>query len=97
MKNSIFASRKKFTQPPPRFTEATLVKELEENGIGRRERNRSVNREDGDLEPVARLHALAEHHAVRHIESLNGRRTWPSDGARHLTVDPDLRIIVDDD
>jgi DNA topoisomerase-1 len=25
----------KFTTPPPRFTEATLVKELEENGIGR--------------------------------------------------------------
>ncbi|MFH2010367.1 MAG: type I DNA topoisomerase [bacterium] len=25
----------KFTQPPPRFTEATLVKELEERGIGR--------------------------------------------------------------
>ncbi|MBW2060554.1 MAG: type I DNA topoisomerase [Deltaproteobacteria bacterium] len=24
-----------FTQPPPRFTEATLVKELEDNGIGR--------------------------------------------------------------
>src|SRR5204863_4342251 len=24
-----------FTQPPPRFTEATLVKALEENGIGR--------------------------------------------------------------
>ncbi|MCU0241358.1 MAG: type I DNA topoisomerase, partial [Vicinamibacteria bacterium] len=24
-----------FTQPPPRFSEATLVKELEENGIGR--------------------------------------------------------------
>src|SRR5207249_10338284 len=24
-----------FTQPPPRFTEATLVKSLEENGIGR--------------------------------------------------------------
>ena len=24
-----------FTQPPPRFTEATLVRELEENGIGR--------------------------------------------------------------
>lgn len=25
----------KFTDPPPRFTEATLIKELEENGIGR--------------------------------------------------------------
>jgi len=25
----------KFTQPPPRFTEATLVRELEEDGIGR--------------------------------------------------------------
>ena len=25
----------KFTQPPPRFSEASLVRELEENGIGR--------------------------------------------------------------
>lgn len=28
-------SEQKFTEPPPRFTEATLVKALEENGIGR--------------------------------------------------------------
>ena len=28
-------STQKFTQPPPRFTESTLVKALEENGIGR--------------------------------------------------------------
>jgi DNA topoisomerase-1 len=28
-------SKQNFTQPPPRFTEATLVKALEENGIGR--------------------------------------------------------------
>ncbi len=27
--------RQHFTQPPPRFTEATLIKALEENGIGR--------------------------------------------------------------
>jgi len=28
-------AKQHFTQPPPRFTEAALVKELEENGIGR--------------------------------------------------------------
>src|SRR5204863_6239076 len=28
-------TRQNFTQPPPRYTEATLVKALEENGIGR--------------------------------------------------------------
>ncbi len=30
-----FTSTQKFTQPPPRYTESTLVKALEENGIGR--------------------------------------------------------------
>lgn len=29
------ATDQKFTQPPPRYTEATLIKALEENGIGR--------------------------------------------------------------
>ena len=29
------SSKQHFTQPPPRFTEATLVKELEKMGIGR--------------------------------------------------------------
>lgn len=29
------AAQQKFTQPPPRFTESTLVKALEDNGIGR--------------------------------------------------------------
>jgi len=30
-----FCKEKKFTEPPPRFTEASLIKQLEENGIGR--------------------------------------------------------------
>lgn len=53
----------KFTQPPPRFTEATLVKELEENGIGRpstyasiigvlQDRN-YVNKVEGKFKPTA--------------------------------------------
>jgi len=32
---SALLPKQHFTQPPPRFSEATLVKELEENGIGR--------------------------------------------------------------
>ena len=53
----------KFTQPPPRFTEATLVKELEENGIGRPSTYASiigvlqdrdyVNKSDGKFKPTA--------------------------------------------
>jgi DNA topoisomerase-1 len=30
-----FEPKQHFTQPPPRFTDATLIRELEENGIGR--------------------------------------------------------------
>jgi DNA topoisomerase-1 len=30
-----FEKEQKFTEPPPRFSEATLIKELESNGIGR--------------------------------------------------------------
>ncbi len=29
------APQQKFTEPPPRYTEASLIKELEENGVGR--------------------------------------------------------------
>ena len=53
----------KFTQPPPRFTEATLVKELEENGIGRPSTYASiisvlqdrdyVNKLEGKFKPTA--------------------------------------------
>jgi DNA topoisomerase I len=53
----------KFTQPPPRFSEATLVKELEENGIGRPSTYASiisvlqdreyVNKTEGRFRPTA--------------------------------------------
>ena len=32
---SNYATEQKFTEPPPHFSEASLIKELEENGIGR--------------------------------------------------------------
>ena len=35
LKADRYEPKQHFTQPPPRFSEATLVKELEENGIGR--------------------------------------------------------------
>jgi len=51
----------KFTQPPPRFTEGTLIRELEERGIGRPstyatilstiQERRYVDKEDGKLKP----------------------------------------------
>ncbi len=55
-------SEQKFTEPPPRFSEATLIKELESNGIGRPSTYASivntiqerdyVNKEKGKLSPT---------------------------------------------
>ena len=54
-------AEQKFTQPPPRFTEGTLVRELEERGIGRPstyasilsavQQRRYVTKEKGKLAP----------------------------------------------
>src|SRR5262245_49452140 len=60
----------KFTQPPPRFSEATLVKELEENGIGRPSTYASiiavlqdreyVNKIEGRFKPTALGRLIAD-------------------------------------
>ncbi len=55
-----FDPQQHFTQPPPRFTQATLIKELEENGIGRPSTYASImssilNREYVDEDESKRL------------------------------------------
>jgi DNA topoisomerase I len=55
-----FFPEQHFTQPPPRFTQATLIKELEENGIGRPSTYASImssilNREYVDEDESKRL------------------------------------------
>ena len=55
-------SKQHFTQPPPRYTEATLIKTMEENGIGRPSTyaptistimdRHYVSKEDGKLKPT---------------------------------------------
>src|SRR6516225_10304710 len=57
----------------------------------------SVNRKHCELESVAGLDFGAKHHAIGHVEALNGSRTGIAAPARHLAIDPDLRIIVDQD
>jgi DNA topoisomerase I len=61
----------KFTQPPPRYSEATLVKALEENGIGRPstyaqiitviQAREYVNKIDGRFKPTLLGMMLVEH------------------------------------
>ncbi len=55
--------RQHFTQPPPRYTEATLVKALEENGIGRPSTYASI------------LTTIVD----RHYTSVDQRRFTPTD------------------
>ncbi|MEJ2033384.1 MAG: type I DNA topoisomerase, partial [Deltaproteobacteria bacterium] len=59
-----------FTQPPPRYTEATLVKALEENGVGRPSTYASI------------LSTIQEKEYVRQMK----RRFEPTDLGRLVTV-----------
>src|SRR5258707_12759989 len=60
-------------------------------------RHWSVNRKHCELESVAGLDFGAKHHAIGHVEALNGSRAGIAAPARQLAIDPDLRIIVDQD
>ena len=70
----------KFTQPPPRFTEATLVKELEENGIGRPRTYASiitriqareyVNKIEGRFKPTDARHDLVTELLARRFDDI---------------------------
>src|SRR6476661_3837716 len=67
----------------------------EKDEIYRRHRDRPVDAEDRDLELVARLDCLGEDDAIGHVEALDGGRAGVAGAARHLAIDPHLRIIVD--
>jgi DNA topoisomerase-1 len=70
------AAEQKFTQAPPRFTEGTLIRELEERGIGRPStyatilstilERRYVAKDEGRLSP-SELGALVTDRLVRHF------------------------------
>lgn len=72
-------AEQKFTQPPPRFTEGTLVKELEERGIGRPSTYASilstiigrdyVEKVEGKLLPTE-LGALVTDQLVKHFPTI---------------------------
>ena len=62
-----FDPKQHFTQPPPRFSEASLVKELEENGIGRPSTYAAI------------LSTIRDKGYVDTVESaISGPRSWDS-------------------
>jgi DNA topoisomerase-1 len=56
-------TEQKFTQPPPRYTEATLVRELEERGIGR---------------PSTYADIISKVQARDYVERVDGMRFFPT-------------------
>ena len=59
-------------------------------------RDWSVDSEDGDLEFVTGFHRIFEHNPIGHIKTLDCARTRPAQRAGHLSVDPDLGIIINE-
>src|SRR5207237_4452902 len=57
--------------------------------------NWSVDAEDGNLKFVACLNRIGEYDPIGNVEALDRGRAGDARPARHLSVDPDFRIIVD--
>jgi len=68
----------------------------EPDHVQRSHRDRPVDPEHRDLERVAGLHRIRQHHAIGQVEALNRGRARIAATARHLPVHPDFRVIVDE-
>ncbi len=67
LKQGTITPKQHFTQPPPRFTEASLVKELEEKGIGRPSTYAAILSTIQDKEYVAKSASEKLSKARRHL------------------------------
>src|SRR5215467_3533270 len=83
--------------PASRSSTIKLYHGLTKPNASERIRHWSVNRKHCELESVAGLDFGTKYHAIGHVEALNGSRAGIAAPARHLSVDPDFRIIVDQD
>src|SRR5262245_24339939 len=81
--------------PASRSSTIKLYHGLAKPNASERIRHWSVNRKHCELESVAGLDLGAKHHAVGHVEALNGSWAGIAAEARHLAVDPGLSVIVD--
>ncbi|NLH48219.1 MAG: type I DNA topoisomerase [Myxococcales bacterium] len=81
--------QQKFTQPPARFTEATLIKELEEKGIGRPSTYAAILSTILDKDYVEKLKAADKNGAAGEAKKVRGSLR-PTDLGRAVT-----RLLVD--
>src|SRR5690349_10811829 len=64
--------------------------------VQRRNRDRSVDSEDCDLEFVTGFHSILEHEPIGHVEALDCAGAGPAQCTRHLPIDPDFGVIINE-